>query len=288
MSEISVTVDRVCYPPETTEGAKWFILSVLWDGSTQTAKGSMGWRAKANERLKLVGEWSSYQGKREFKFTSALLDLPTDERSLLHYACEMTLGIGNKLEEQIWERYGDLWSDAVEGAFPRFSGPVYLAFQESIERVEEDREKGAAISELMAKGATMNLASAAWDCWKEETLGVVASDPYILTELPNYGFADIDMRIRKEYGIDDNDDRRVRAAILYAMKQLTSSGSTRIDFSVLLREVNGYIGYGNERIVQGVRWLMEKEKLFGWQKTGELALASHWRSEHVIWKYLKG
>lgn len=281
-TEIEVSVTRVFYPPETTEGATWFIL-----GTDQGAcKGNMGWRPRPGERLKLRGKYDMYQGKREFKFTSAALNIPTDSRGMLHYVCEMASGIGSAMEIQIWEAKGEQWAALQPGDIPRMAGRVYENFIKAIEQAEADRAKGETIAKLLEAGATMNLATAAYEKWGEGTLGVIASNPFHLAELPHYGFKDVDKDIRHYYGIEDGDLRRIKAAIIYRLRQITGSGSTLVNWNELHKACLEMLGGYDNLIVGSVRDMMSDGTLKGFAGTRSVALASDYKHETGIWNYI--
>jgi hypothetical protein len=283
---LAVTVERVPYPPAHVENQDWFIL-VCRDGPNEVvAKGKMGWRPQPKERLKLFGKWSTYQGKREFKFDSAALDIPTDARGMLHYVCELASGVGAALEQQIWDLKGEDWATIEEGELPRFKGKVFSNFADAVSRAEADRTKGAAIAQLLAAGASMNMAAAAWEQWQQDTLGVVASNPYRLAELPNYGFADVDNRIRQHYGIGDSDMRRIRAAVVYVLRQITSGGSTVVNWDVLNKSCLEKLGGYQELITQAVREMFGEGTLKGFQRSRGISLASDFRNEQTIWNFI--
>lgn len=283
---LSVSVDRVLYPSETVERANWFIIAVNRDGTEIIAKGNMAWRPQQKERLKLTGKWGSYQGKREFRFTEAALDLPTDARGMLHYVCELAPGVGAAMEEQIWELKGEDWASIEEGALPRLKGRVYLSLMEAIERAEADREKGTAIAELLKAGCTMNMATAAWEQWKANTIGVVSNNPYRLAELPNYGFSHVDGVIRIHYGITDADPRRIRAAVVYVLRQITESGSTLVPWEALHAQCIAKLGGYQSLIVEAVRDMFAEGTLKGFQSSKSVSLASDYKNEAAIWDYI--
>ena len=280
--DLTVTVERVCYPPETTEGATWFILKT----TAGTCKGNMSWRPRKGEHLILSGDYSVYQGKLEFKFSSATLDLPSDPRAMLHYVCEIASGVGEVMETQIWDLMEHNWPDIEAGEVPRLTGNTYLSFVGAIEQAKLDRKKAGAIAKLLAAGCSMNLASAAHTKWGAETAGVVTADPYRLTELKNYGFNDVDGSVRKFFGVMDNDPRRICGAILYAIRGLASSGSTLIQWSALftecLRELGGY----QELINTNALKMLEEGTLKGWQSDGTIALARDYDNELTVWNYI--
>lgn len=280
--ELEVTVERVMYPPETTKEADWFILKT----SEGTCKGNMGWRPRDGERLTLIGKNEEYQGQRQFKFKSAALNLPTDPRGMLHYVCEIASGIGAAMEAQIWEVKGEQWGDIKEGDLPRLKGRVYDSFIQAIERCEADREKGGAISQLLEAGCSMNMAAAAYDKWGKSTLGVVSHDPYRLAELKSFGFQNVDGEIRLHFGIEDNDPRRIRAAVVYVLRQLTSNGSTLVPWGKLNGSCLNKLGGFQELILQSVSEMFTDGTLKGFHGSGNIALASDFFNESQIWSYI--
>lgn len=288
MSEkLKVSVSRVLYPPETAEGATWFILSAQSEAGQVIAKGEMGWRPRQGEKLELTGKWSTYQGKREFKFSQAALDIPTDPRGMLHYVCEIASGVGASMEQLIWDLKGETWAAIGEGEIPRLSGKIYTGFMQALETAESDQAKGSAIAELLRAGCTMNMATAAYDKWEADTLGVVASDPYRLAELPNYGFSHVDGQIRMFYGIEDGDPRRIRAAIVYVLRQITESGSTLVPWDKLNSSCLHKLGGYQHLITRSVKEMFGDGTLRGFRDSRAVALAKDFRNESIIWQRIK-
>jgi hypothetical protein len=280
--DLTVKVERVCYPPETTEDATWFILKT----DAGTCKGGMSWRPRSGERLILSGDYSVYQGRREFKFSSATLDMPSDPRAMLHYVCEIASGVGEVMETQIWELMEHNWPDIEAGEVPRLTGKTYLSFVGAIKLAELDREKAGAIAQLLAAGCSMNMASAAYTRWDAETSGVVTADPYRLTELRDYGFKHVDDSVRKFFKITDDDPRRIHGAMLYAMQHLANSGSTIIQWSELLTESLNVLGGYQELINAAFFRMLEEGSLKGWEASGKVALACDYDNELTVWNYI--
>ena len=228
---ISAKVDRILYPREVNEFevkniSTFYILRVELNGRNEVAKGKMSNMPRQGERFCFEGKWevSRYSGGMEFLFFHYQIDLPTDERSLLRLACEMTKGIGVALETKIWEALGENWrqikySDNIRGLTPT----ILARLQETIEELNNQRERTTTVAWLMSVGCTVKMAEAAYDKWGAKTAVRVKEDPYLLAELPNYGFKDVDEHVRDKFGIGKNDVRRVRAAIIYYVKQLTIS-----------------------------------------------------------------
>lgn len=280
--ELKVSVERVLFPAETEKNADWFILKT----SQGICKGSMSWRPRQKERLKLVGKYGEYQGNREFKFVTAALDIPTDLRGMLHYVCEMASGVGTTMEQQIWDKYGEDWANIKENDIPRLSGKIFDNFTTAIEFAEQDRFKGEVIASLLKAGCTMNMASAAYEKWQKSTMGVVSSNPYRLAELPNYGFNDVDDKIRHHFGIKDDDPKRIRAAIIYVLRQITNGGSTLVKWESLNTACISKLSGFKDLILLTVSSMFEEGTLKGFKGSRSVALAKDYDNESLIWNFI--
>lgn len=280
--QLNVTIQRVAYPPATADAESWYILIT----DSGACKGRMAWRPQDGEALILEGEFTTYKGEKEFAFKSARLNVPTNPRDQLHYVCTRTPGMGPAMEQLIWDAAGADWANTKPGAVQRLSGKVYANFQLQIESLREKSEEAAVVATLMGRGATMNMACAAWAQWKTETLGVVNADPYRLAELPNYGFRDVDSKIRREYGIGDDDKRRIRAAVVYALRRLTDAGDTLVGWDALYQQACGMLGGYADEISDCASELFKDGTLKAFPGCEGVALAADWNAETAIWDFV--
>jgi exodeoxyribonuclease V alpha subunit len=279
--ELAVTITRVCYPPATSEG-KWYILQT----DQGTAKGEMSWRPRDNEALVLSGEWAVYQGRREFVFWVARLNVPTNPRDQLHYVVERTTGMGSAMEEAIWAAAGSDWQSITPGSVPRLGGALYEKFRLQIEALAQNAAQAAVVAALMGRGATPAMAQAAWEKWKAETLGVVNADPFRLAELDGYGFGHVDRGIRQSYGIMDDDGRRVKAAVVHALRRLTDGGSTVVAWADLFASACAMLGGLDDLVFEAAKELLQAGTLKGFPEAGCVALAGDYRAECDVWEYV--
>ena len=240
------------------------------------------------EALTLDGEWTTYKGQREFAFKTARLDLPTNPRDALRYVCARTTGLGPAAESLIWAHAGERWQEIQPGDVPRLSGKVYESFRLQCESLTSKSEESRVVAALMGKGATMNLACKAWGMWQDETLGVVTSNPYRLAELEGYSFRDIDGDIRRGYGITDSDARRIKAAVIYSLRQLTARGDTVALWDELYRQATGLLGGYEREITECTRALFEDGTLKAFKDMAGVALAADWRAECDVWEWVVG
>ena len=282
MPELNITVTRVAYPPATSDPDTWYILQT----SHGACKGRMAWRPQEKEQLILSGEWAVYKGEREFAFKSARLDVPTNPRDQLHYVCIRTTGAGPSMETQIWDKAGADWQAVKDDDVPRLRGKMYAEFQVQIEALKGKAEESRVIAALMGKGATLNMACAAWSVWENETLGVVNADCYRLAELPGYGFRDVDTKIRQAYGIADGDKRRVRAAVVYALRRLTDPGDTVAAWSDLYAQSAGLLGGYEKLITECTKELFAEGALKAFPESEGVSLKADFVAESEIWEWV--
>lgn len=282
--ELKVKVERVCYPApsiaDTEKGNVWYILAT----DKGTCKGSLCFRPEPGQLLKLEGKNKPYQGRQEFAFTGGMQDVPISARDQLRYICDRTKGIGMAMELEIWNLWGDRWTkDVAPGIIPRLGGVVYEELRNSIETLETDKEKAEAISWLMGKGATLALASTAFEYWGKQTITMVNADCYVLADLPNFGFQNVDQSVRHAFGITDADNRRIKAAVVYSIGQLTSTGSTVVTWNELVTKSNESLrGMYSALIADCVREMFESGRLRGFPETQSISLGKDYENEVAI------
>lgn len=280
--ELHVAVNTVLFPKEAQE-SDWYIIGT----NEGIVKGAMGWRPADGERLKLTGRWVTYKGEKQFKFSIATPDVPVHPRDQLRYVCERTRGVGPATEQAIWDAMGDNWRNVQSGDVPALDKGNKLAnFQEMVMTINREADKSQAIAWLVGHGSTVNMAIAAWEQWNVSTIGVVQQDCYRLADLPHYGFIHIDREIRKYFDITDDDPRRIRAVVLYAIKQLTESGSTAIEWPMLAECAAKHAGGFNTLIAEMVSKMFAEGALIGFPGTRRIALAEDFNNEKGIMEYV--
>jgi exodeoxyribonuclease V alpha subunit len=282
--DLAVNIVRVCYPPATDTTATWYIL--LTDHGK--AKGKMAWRPRDGEALMLTGEWGTYQGSKEFCFSGARLNVPTNPRDQLHYVVERTNGMGTAMEDAIWAAAGAGWQSIAPGVVPRLGGALYERFRLQIEALAQNAAQASVVAALMGRGATPAMAQAAWSEWKDETLGVVNADPFRLAELSGYGFSHVDRGIRQSYGIADNDPRRVKAAVIHSLRRMTDTGSTAVAWADLFANACAMLGGLEDLVFDAAKELLKTGELKGFPGSGCIAMGSDYRAEADVWEYING
>ncbi len=288
METIKVKVERILFPKtdDPVKGMQFCIIKT----NLGVVKGQLSWRPEVDERVALVGAWktSKFNGGLEFVFTDGRHDIPVDERSMLSYACELTAGIGPVAEKHIWEKLGDGWRDLSEAdGIPRLTTRAIKALHETIGKLALQKEKMNAIGFLMSRGATSRLAEAAWSEWGESTISRVERDCYVLADLKGFSFKDVDSRLREAYGIGIDDPRRIRAAVIYFMKQLSQS-STMVYWRALNAAIRNAIDVSPAIVCQSIKEMFCEGRLVPFNEIQGIAMDKDYSDEKEIWDYVSG
>lgn len=294
---IIVHVERVIY---RKEDSGWCILATkpqAGDGTSApdivgqrlTCKGAVGFTVKEGDRLQLQGRFqtSTFNGEVEFIFTSAVPHLPTDMLSLLHYAISLTKGLGEQRETFIWGRYGERWMDQDRLDIPGLAERVQENWRMTIQLLRERAGQAQAIAFLLGKGCSLNLATKAFEQWKDSTVSVVTDDCYQLATLPYCGFKRVDTDIRHHFGINDDDPRRLDAALLYVMAEMTQSGSTLLEIWQVKDRVKELVPVDDDEFSDALDRVRSSGRIVTLEG-GAVSLSADVQAEGAIWKRFSG
>ena len=288
---ITAKVERIRYPKPDAIGAADFNPQCFYILSCDigVCKGKLDHLPKAGEALTLDGKWevSQFNGQPEFVFFHAKVFVPADERALLRYACEMTPGFGPAMEERIWAERGDNWrgvslADDIRGLTP----DKLAALQKTIDFLNVNQERAKAVSWLVSIGLTLKMAEAAFEKWGSSTVARVEADPYILAQLPNYGFSDADSHVRAHFKIERNDQRRINAALKYYLAQL-SAEDTAVLWDDLAAKIYGAIDADPQLVSDACRAMFQSGALVSFPRTMRIASLRDFTNEAMIYRFAK-
>lgn len=269
---------------EAGEKTLFYILSI--DGEPSIAKGELTYRPTAGLVLSLRGEESAWQGQRQFRFASAEVAVPTDERQMLEYCCELTKGIGPAMAQKIWDVKGADWRTVKDGEVPRLTAELLAGLHSTLEELELRQTETRTICWLRSVGCTPNQAKAAWALWGPATVPKVKDNCYCLAELPHYGFRDVDLDIRRRFGIADDDQRRIDAAVRYAVSSLVEGGDTLVSWPRLAQELDTLLpSIPRTRFSDTVAAFFASGELVGFAASRTLCRARDFENELLIYQF---
>lgn len=286
--KLEIEIVRVTHCQAKEGGRFWVRLYT----DTCICSGNMRWEPKAGERLTLDGKWEVYHGQKQFQFFSAVPNVPTDNRALLKYAAKLTVGVGDKMEEKLWETFGGEWMEKLEtvkpGDIKGLSETILANLRLTVEAIQRDGQQFKAISWLMGLGATQGLAEKAWAQWASKLVGMVQDDPYCLAQLPHCGFATVDTKIRLNLGIKDQDPKRVRAGVLYVLGEtLDQDGATLCPVGLAIAKAVETLSLPVALVSEAMARLLMEGKIMGMQHIQAIGVAKDFENEQIILEYAK-
>lgn len=288
--QLLVTMEKMlCAKPDR----HWYFFRATTGGETAPetsviCKGAMHWTPAEMETLSLIGEYVVYKGERQFQFKSAKLTLPLDPRSQLHYVCQRAKGVGISIEQQIWDAKRENWRNLEFGDIKKMNRSAFDSFQEQIKGFSMNSEKAEIVSWLENHGCSEGMAEDAFAAWGADTSGIVNADCFRLAQLPGYSFKIVDENIRRYFDIADDDPRRIRSGIEYALQQETADGSTAVNcwrhFDACRKLLPGI---GDELIVEHVKAMKSEGNVYVFPEQNMMSLKKDYTNEQQIYQFVK-
>ena len=278
-TEIKVTITAVAHRKENG----WSILKT----DICDCFGVVPWEPEPGDQLILNGSFSDGKmGNQEFKFKQVQVHIETDPRALLDLACSLTKGFGPKKADMIWNSFGDLWESEEIFTLKGVNIEMASAWYITLSRMMIQRAQMESIAYLVAKGCSVTMATAAYKVWESSTVAVIDKDCFQLAGLKGYGFKAVDGDIRLNFGIEDDDPRRLDACILYCMDVLTDYGNTIVELYKLLDSTRELVPATETKVIDGIRRLQDNAKVVQMDPES-IALNCDHSHEFEIYEYYK-
>jgi len=278
---IQAKIEKVLF---RKDGSPWSIIKT----NAFVVKGDIAWEPKEGELIQFQGKYETYNGELQFAFFNAAAVIPEDPFAELKYACELTKGIGEKLAEKIWELSGNDWKSTQAEDVPGFTEEKFNLFQDTIELLDSQKERTKAITFLLSKGCSINLAEKAFEKFKTGTIPQINENCYKLADLPHCGFKQIDTTIRYAFGIQDISELRIEAGIMYALNELLSDGSSYSTLDMLQAQSSKLLNVSSDLIIGIGRRMLQEKKLAAYPEHMAITTLAYKQYEETIWKFVKG
>lgn len=287
--KLKVDVERILWQ---AEGKTWHLLLCRNDSMTTAfiCKGNIHWAVQSGSSLELEGDFVEYHGERQFAFTEAHIDTPTDVKAKLHYICKRTHGIGSTAEEKIWNAYGENWQTKINDALCTkiLNKAQFENFILQLNDFEKNDKRARGILWLESIGCSTAMANKAFQKWEDATEGKVTQNCYCLTQIKGCGFHYVDRNIRKHFNIGDKDVFRIKSAITYVLEQEAVNGATAMECHRHLRNTAELLSVITDSEIIDVIHAMEKAaEIIVFRPQGILALAKHYTQEQIILQWFK-
>ena len=176
---------------------------------------------------------------------------PTDKDTIaIFLASDLFKGVGEKLAKSIAETLGDETIDKILSdptclyAVPKLTKEKANNIANTVKKYEESHQN---IAKLIDIGFSMKEALNIYNEYKSNTTKIIETNIYQITyNLPNISFLKID-KAAKNLNIDPKSKQRVKAAVLYIMKELVYHyGDSYLDEDTIIRNTNQFLKIGYE------------------------------------------
>ena len=133
-------------------------------------------------------------------------------------------GIGSKRALKLYKEFGDDLFDIIENDWERLIDVVGEDLAREIHEVFEDQMGNQRVIAYLAQlGLSATMSQRVYQHFKENTISILESNIYRLTDVKGIGFNKAD-EIAKNIGIEGSDPRRLTAGAIYATTQYATDG----------------------------------------------------------------
>lgn len=172
---------------------------------------------------------------------------PTDKEGIIEFlASDLFPGVGENLARQIVETLGksaldDILNDpSCLNLVPKLSKKKADRIYDILSKYEESHKTIVYLTDL---GFTMKDALAIYNTYKRMTMDIINLNVFKFIEVPDVTFQKVDV-VAKNINIAADDKRRIKAATLFVMNDLTfKNGDTYLEKDIIMSATNRYVGF---------------------------------------------
>lgn len=211
----------------------------------------------------MSGKWQDHaKYGKQFKINNYCVQEPVDIISIVAYLEKHVKGIGPTMAERLVEKYGKQTIKILKGAPERISSENKGLSYEGALKISEQLQEGDKHQDVLiklegifakVKGLPKRLAQDVLKIYGLSAYKVINSSPYLLTDMNRIGFIQAD-KIAMSVGVKPDDKQRIRAGILYIIKQIMQeTGDIWIEPKVVSKNLSKFITNLNpERFVDTI------------------------------------
>ncbi|MGM0557380.1 MAG: SF1B family DNA helicase RecD2 [Myxococcota bacterium] len=221
------TLDRIRFESDNGEFAVCD-LDVKGRRGTVTMVGNI-MSARPGESVEVTGEWQNNpKFGRQFRIESMRVVPPTTREGIEKYlASGFVDGIGPVLAERIVDKFGEDTLDVLDaepGRIREVEGIGKVRAEKIGKAWDEQRQVRSVMVFLQSHGVSPTYAAKIWKRYGDRSIQIVRENPYKLAEdIRGIGFRIADS-IALEAGLERDSLARLRAGLLYVLRQAHSDG----------------------------------------------------------------
>lgn len=199
------------------------------------------------ERLNLRGGWiTSTKYGRQFKAVLCERSLPQTEEEIAAYLGSGVIkGLGPAIAKRIVKAFGTESLDIIDNDCMQLTAIKGISSDKAL-YISEEYHKITGVNEVIKFLGEYNFGPAhaisVWSAFEHESIKKIKTNPYILCR----GGIDIDFRsvdrMAADLGFDAENSDRVRAGIVYVLRENANAGHTCLPIKKLRESVCDYLG----------------------------------------------
>jgi len=246
------------------------------------------------ETLHCQGTWKHHPNHgKQFEVKSFETKAPSDLVGIQKYLeSGLVKGIGPVFAKKIVDAFGVKTLEIIDNApekLAAISGIGKKKLQKIIACWEDQKSIRQVMIFLRGYGISPGYAQKIFKKYQEDSIKIVEDNPYLLAkEIAGIGFKIAD-DIAHKLGIDKSSEKRIEAAIEYALWELSNNGHTCYPKIELVEQVTKLLEIGKEAVESCLTRLIEQKVLIQFQDEEELSLIflpTFFHSEKLIAKEL--
>lgn len=223
-----------------------------------------------NVTCRLADQNAKYGDTYEILFMNRIVDLK-DEIKQRNFLMSI---LNENTVQRLFEMYGDKVIELLDNkdidSLSKVKGVGVKSAMKLIEKYESCKDYGEVYAELGHLGLSKTLIKRLVDYYKspDTLVDVIKTNPYVLVEVDSIGFKKAD-EIAAKCGITGNNPNRVKGCIIYILTTNGASGRSYLHYAELLQNINSYIGYVDEDVINQVAQNLIEEKLVHVSQDGQ-------------------
>jgi len=287
MPDVIATLDKIRF-----RGDNGFIIGIF-RGDSDNEFGGLGNMLSPQEGLtyKLNGKWSDHPDfGKQFKFNNYLVDKPADTNGIYTYLIRNVSGIGAKIATDLIFEFDtetlDVLINNPELVAAKINGLTLkkaLKIQAWLQEEAVDRELMVELMGLLnVPGMRKDLPGKLIQQYGSDAVDQLKRNPYIITQFSGIGFLIADKLAMFQFKINPDSMFRIKAAILYVIKQHESnSGSTWMLKSELANIFYELTGVDADKMADGLFELEIDDAIID-DETGMVAISQTVENEKYV------
>ena len=288
--KLSGTVDSVVFRSEESGFA---VIKMVTEDDLVTVIGDLG-NIEEGEDLCCTG---SFEENSRFgtQFRAQLTErsLPTSVSAIRRYLTSGVIeSITPALAKKIVDCFGEDSLDVIENDRERLATVSGISAKKA-EKISEDFRKTFAVRSLMVMINRFELPASvsvrSWKMWGEDAQDIIMSNPYVLCRSGiDVSFTRAD-GIARSQGVPADSPERVRAGIIWILKDYANQGYTAVPFDELRERALPFLSVDAERFSRVMTSELEEENIHEYLKDGRVFVMLHdyYKAEDYIARRLK-